>query len=108
MINTALKKLISIKTENILFILYLFYMIINISKSSLLVASVIMHLIILIGVYIETRLLRQELKAYIYKLDPIILIDIKAIKKEIFIKVFNNNRPRLKLNENKTFLNNSI
>ena len=31
MINNALKKLVSVKTENILFIFYVFYMIINIS-----------------------------------------------------------------------------
>ncbi len=106
MINNALKKIVSIKTENILSILYCMYMIINISLSSMLVPSIVLHLTMLIGVYYTTYTIRQELKEYIYNLEPIKLIDVRAIKKEIFIKVFNHNRPRLKLNIS-TFLNNS-
>lgn len=106
MINNALKKIVSIKTENILSILYCMYMIINISLSSMLVLSIVLHLTMLIGVYYTTYTIRQELKEYIYNLEPIKLIDVRAIKKEIFIKVFNHNRPRLKLNIS-TFLNNS-
>lgn len=106
MINSALKKIVSIKTENILSILYCMYMIINISLSSMLVPSIVLHLTMLIGVYYVTYTLRQELKEYIYNLEPIEIIDVRAIKKEIFNKVFNHNRPRLKLNVS-TFLNNS-
>lgn len=109
MINNALKKIVSVKTENILFILYIFYMIINIGKANndFIISAIILHLVLLIGVYLTTRLIRQELKEYVSALDPIILIDFRAIKKEIFNKVFNHNRPRLKLNS-KSFLNNSI
>lgn len=106
MINNALKKIVSIKMESILSILYFMYMTINIYKSSLLVASIVLHLTMLIGVYYVTYTLRQELKEYVYNLEPIKIIDVRAIKKEIFNKVFNYNRPRLKLNVS-TFLNNS-
>lgn len=109
MINKALKKLVSIKTENILFILYVFYMIINISKSnpSFIIASCILHINVLIGVYITTYLIRQDVKKYVYNMDQIKLIDIKAIKKEIFIKVFNLLPTTAKIKYT-SFLNNSI
>ena len=109
MINNALKKLISVKTENILFILYVFYMIINISKSKqgFLIASCILHLVLLIGVYLTTRLIRQDVKQYVYNMDQIKLIDIKAIKKEIFIKVFNLLPTTAQIKYIKPFLNNS-
>lgn len=106
MINNALKKIVCIKSENILFILYLIYMIINISKSSMLIASIVLHLTMIIGVYYTTRYIRLELKEYIYNLEPIILVDVRAIKKEIFTKVFNKmiTTPNIKYN---SFLNNS-
>ena len=109
MINNVLKKLVSIKTENILFILYVFYMIINISKShqDFIIASCVLHSVLLIGVYLTTRLIRQDVKQYVYNMDQIKLIDIKAIKKEIFIKVFNLLPTTAQIKYN-SFLNNSI
>lgn len=109
MINKALKKLVSIKTENILFILYVFYMIINISESKqgYFVASCILHINVLIGVYITTYLIRQDVKKYVYNMDPIKLIDIKALKKEIFTKVFNLLPTTAKI-KYWSFLNNSM
>lgn len=105
MINNWLKKIVCIKYENILLMMYLIYMIINISKSSLLIASITLHLMMLIVLYYGSYTARQDIKAYIFSLKPIKL-NI-PIKKEIFIKAFNNKPTTAIIKYNKTFLNNS-
>lgn len=104
MINNWLKKIVCIRYENILLSLYLVYMVINISKSSLFIASIVMHLMMLSAVYYGSYTARQELKTYIFNLKPIRL-NIPN-KKEIFTKVFNNMTTTSNIKYN-SFLNNS-
>jgi hypothetical protein len=85
--------------------MYLVYMIINISKSSLLIASITLHLMMLVAVYYGAYTTRQELKSYVFNLEPIRL-NIPT-KKEIFTKVFNNKPTTANIKYN-SFLNNSI
>lgn len=108
MINNILKKIISIKYENILCIIYLPYMILNISKSQtdLILSAIIMHLLLIGGTYYSIRLIRQDLKECIHNLKPIKIIDLKAIKKELNKKALIINLPQPLLN--KSFLNNSV
>lgn len=104
MINNWLKKIVCIKYENILLTMYLVYMVINISKSSLLIASITIHLMMLFTIYYATYTARQDIKQYIFNLEPIRL-NIPT-KKEIFTKVFNNQLPHQYIKYN-SFLNNS-
>ena len=108
MINNILKKAVSIKYENILCIIYLPYMILNISKSQIdpILSAIIMHLFLIGGLNYSIRLIRQDLKEYIYNLKPIKIIDLKAIKKELNIKALIINLPQPLLN--KSFLYNSV
>lgn len=78
MINNLLKKLVCIKTENILILLYIPYMIINTARA------------------------RQDLKQYVYQLKPIKIIDLQAIKKRYLQKHLIINQPQPLLN-NSTF-----
>ena len=66
--------------------------IISISKSSMFISAVVMHLLLVIGLYYGTYTARQDIKEYVYQLKPIRvnIIDLSTIKKEIFIKAFNN------------------
>lgn len=91
-INNILKKIVNVKTENLLIMMYIPYMIINISKSSMFISAVVMHLLLVIGLYYGTYTARQDIKEYVYQLKPIRvnIIDLSTIKKEIFIKAFNN------------------
>lgn len=109
MINNLLKKLVCIKTENILILLYIPYMIINISRATqdFIIIALMMHLLLSIAVYYSIRETRQDLKQYVYQLKPIKIIDLQAIKKEIFTKAFNK-IPTTAIIKYKTFLNNSI
>lgn len=84
--------------------MYLVYMVINISKSSLFIASITIHLMMLIALYYGSYTARQELKNYIFNLEPIRL-NIPN-KKEIFTKVFNNMTTTSNIKYN-SFLNNS-
>ena len=104
MINNWLKKIVCIKYENILLSMYLVYMVINISKSSLFIVSITIHLMMLIALYYGSYTARQELKDYIFNLEPIRL-NIPN-KKEIFTKVFNNMTTTSNIKYN-SFLNNS-
>lgn len=110
-INNILKKIVNIKIENLLSAVYIPYMIINTGKSdaSLIVSALMIHLMLLIGVYIGISDIRADIKEYIYQLKPIKIniIDLQAIKKEIFTKAFNN-KPTTAIIKLKTFLNNSI
>lgn len=105
MINRFLKHIVSIKYELIISILYIPYMITNISKSraDALILAFIIHLLLLTMVYYSTSVIRQDLKQYVYQLKPIKIIDIKPIKKEIFTKAFNLIPTTAQIN--KTFLN---
>lgn len=91
-INNLLKKLVCIKTENILILLDIPYTIINVSRArqDLLIIAILMHLLLSVAIYYSIRETRQELKQYVYQLNPIKIIDLQAIKKEIFTKAFNN------------------
>lgn len=104
-INNLLKKIVNVKTENILILLYIPYMIINTSRANtdFILSAIVIHLLLLIGVYYSTYTTRQNLKEYIYKLKPIKikLIDLQGIKKEIFTKAFNN-IPTTAIIKNKT------
>lgn len=105
MINKALKKLVNIKTENILILLYIPYMIINTARArqDLFIVAIVMHLMLSIAVYYSIRETRQDLKQYVYQLKPIKIIDLQAIKKEIFTKVFNLIPTTAQIKYNKTF-----
>jgi len=100
-INNWLKKIVCIKYENILLSMYLVYMIINISKSSLLIASITIHLMMLIAVYYTAYTTRQEIKDYIFSLEPIRL-NIPN-KKELLSKAFNKYQPQQLLNITRLF-----
>ena len=101
MINNWLKKIVCIKYENILLSMYLVYMIINISKSSLLIASITIHLMMLIAVYYTAYTTRQEIKDYIFSLEPIRL-NIPN-KQELLSKAFNKYQPQQLLNITRLF-----
>lgn len=105
MINKALKKLVNIKTENILILLYIPYMIINTARArqDLFIVAIVMHLMLSIAVYYSIRETRQDLKQYVYQLKPIKIIDLQAIKKEIFTKAFNLIPITAQIKYNKTF-----
>lgn len=101
MINNWLKKIVCIKYENILLSMYLVYMIINISKSSLLIASITLHLMMLIAVYYTAYTTRQEIKDFVFNLEPIRL-NIPN-KKELLSKAFNKYQPQQLLNITRLF-----
>lgn len=101
MINNWLKKIVCIKYENILLSMYLVYMIINISKSSLLIASITIHLMMLIAVYYTAYTTRQEIKDFVFNLEPIRL-NIPN-KKELLSKAFNKYQPQQLLNITRLF-----
>ena len=101
MINNWLKKIVCIKYENILLMMYLIYMIINISKSSLLIASITIHLMMLIAVYYTAYTTRQEIKDFVFNLEPIRL-NIPN-KKELLSKAFNKYQPQQLLNITRLF-----
>lgn len=105
MINKTLKKLVNIKTENILILLYIPYMIINTARArqDLFIVAIVMHLMLSIAVYYSIRETRQDLKQYVYQLKPIKIIDLQAIKKEIFTKAFNLIPTTAQIKYNKTF-----
>lgn len=107
MINKWLKKIISIKTENIILLLYIPYMIINLSKANtdLFMVAIAMHLMLSVAIHYSIRETRQEIKDYIFNLEPIRL-NIPN-KKELLSKVFNKYQPQQLLNI-RPFLNNSI
>lgn len=111
-INTILKKIAHIKAENILLLIYLPYMIINTSRADLnfIASAIITHLLLISAIYYAIYTSRQDFKEYVYNLKPITikLININAIKKEIFTKAFNNKPTTAIIKYNKTFLNNSI
>ena len=89
-INNILKKIVNVKVENLLIMMYIPFMIVNISKSSMFISAVVIHLLLVIGLYYGTYTTRQDIKEYVYQLDPIRLniIDLST-KKEIFTKAFN-------------------
>lgn len=91
-INNILKMIVNVKIEKLLLFMYIPYMIINISNSSLFISAIFIHLLLVSVLYYSTYTTRQEIRNYIYKLKPIRLniIDLKTIKKEIFTKAFNN------------------
>lgn len=111
-INNILKKIVNVKIENLLILLYIPYMIINIGRANtdFIVSAVIVHLLLVSGVYIGTYSIRSDVKEYVYQLKPIKikLIDLKAIKKEIFTNAFNNKPTTAIIKYKKHFLNNSI
>lgn len=110
MINNLLKRLVSIKYENIVLLLYIPYMIINLLKAStdLFMVAIMMHLLLIKAVHYGIRETRQDIKQYIYQLKPIMIIDLKAIKKEIFTKAIIFIPTKAKNNIYNTFLNNSL
>ena len=90
-INNILKKVVNVKAEILLITIYIPFMIINIFKSSMIISASVIHLLLIIGLCYGMYSIRQDIKKYIYQLKPIRvkIIDLKAIKKEIFLKVFN-------------------
>lgn len=108
MINRALKKIVCIKYENILSALYIVYMICNImlATPSMILTSILLHCMMLSCLYYGIYTTRQDIKKYVYELDPIRIPNILATKKEIFTKVFNNMTTTSNIKYN-SFLNNS-
>ena len=109
MINNYLKKLVSIKTENILTLIYIPYMFLNLlkAKTDLIIIALLMHLLLMLVIHYSIRETRQDIKQYVYQLKPI-NIDLQAIKKEIFTKAINFIPTKAKINYTNTFLNNSL
>ena len=110
MINKLLKRLISIKYENIILLLYIPYMILNLIKAdtNLFMVAIVMHLLIISVIHYSIRETRQDIKQYIYQLQPIKIIDLETIKKEIFTKAIIFIPTTAKNNICNTFLNNSL
>lgn len=104
MINNLLKKLVCIKTENILILLYIPYMIINTARArqDLFIVAIVMHLLLSVAIYYSIKETRQDLKQYVYQLKPIKIIDLQAIKKRYLQKHLIINQPQPLLN-NSTF-----
>ena len=61
-INNLLKNIVNVKTENILILLYIPYMIINTSRANtdFILSAIVIHLLLLIGVYYSTYTTRQN------------------------------------------------
>ncbi len=91
-INNILKKIVNVKIENLLILFYIPFMVVNISLSSMFISAIVIHLLLISGLYYGTYTTRQDIKKYVYQLKPIRvnIIDLSTIKKEIFTKAFNN------------------